>query len=372
MTILVREAPPAGRTAAAPDQNRYTAATLRASGRQDGAELSITLAGQHPDLRPARVKYGGVDIGGDWVTTSSKIINRNGKWSTSIVMRPALSRRPGSLLRQLHARLETMLSAEYRITPDAQNDYLAASTSAIGYWGYLLTGANAPAADVSRAAIVQTLRGMIEESTLADQERYDDAARALWGDWMLLVRGQLLQRWGLRSVLSPVSAHRTAQQIAALPAPLWLTYERGNDMTYDPAVDTILVPVRVGSDNRGITWLSALPPETGDQAWLVHPGSAARVRLATPDDAGYRDSYVVRGVKDGIRQAQLAGYLQAQRLQLPGRTVDVTIKAPATAEALLKHLPGEAIKINNTPMWIVDITVDDLARTARLTLVDPS
>ena len=381
MTILIREAPAGTGTAAARDQTRYTAATLSASGRRDGAELKITLQGLHRDIRPVRVKYAGVDIGGDWVATSVHTANRHGDLSTAITMRPALSRRPGYLLRQLHARLRRMLLEEYRITPSAQEDYAAASTSAVGYWGYILSGANAAAADISRADLVDTLSDMIEEGTLADQERYDDAARALWSDWMLMVRGQLLQSWGLRSGLSPVSAHLTAAQLARLPTPKYLTLERGSDLAYQPADDIILVPLRI-EQTRG-RWHTRPTPQVGDQTWLVWPGTKVpgypdnpapthAPSLATPDDAGYEDSYVVRGVKSGLRQAQLAGYLQSERLALDSRMVQVRIRAPATAADLLKHLPGEAIKIDGCPVWVLDMAVDDLAGTAQLTCVDPA
>ena len=383
MTILIREAPVAGSTTAQPDLNEYTSATLSASGRRDGAELRITLQGMHPDIRPARVRYQDADIGGDWVSTSVATSNRGGDARTEIVMRPALSRRPGYLLRQLHARLRQMLAVEYRLVVSAQEDFDSSLTSAIGYWGYILSGANAPAASVSQSQLVETIADMIEDSTLVDQERYDDAARALWGDWMLMTTGQLLQRWGLRSALSPVSAHRTAAQIARLPSPKWLELERGSDLTYLPGEDIILVPVRIGTPPGVSSWHTQPIPQAGDQAWLVwpgdkvpgypdNPGATGRPSLATPDDAGYEDAYVVRGVKDGIRRAQLAGYLQSERLQLESRMVTAVIEAPETVLDLLSFLPGQPIRIDGTPMWVLDISINDLDRTARLTLVDPS
>ena len=383
MTILIREAPAPGQTTAQPDLTRYTSATLSASGRRDGAELRITLQGLHPAVRPARVRYEDADIGGNWIATSVRTSDQAGDLATEIVMRPALSRRPGHLLRQLHARLRQMLSDEFRLVVSAQDDFDATLTSAVGYWAYILSGANAPAASVSQTQLVNTLADMIEDSTLVDQERYDDAARALWGDWMVMVTGQLLQRWGLRAALSPVTAHRTAAQIAALPAPRTLDMRRGSDLTYLPGEDIILVPVRIGTPPGVSAWHTSPAPEAGDQAWLVYPGNkvpghpdnptpTGRPSLATPDDAGYEDAYVVRGVKDGIRQAQLSGYLQSERLQLDSRMVQCSIRAPATAAALQAMLPGEAVVIDSTPMWILEITINDMDGTARLVCVDPS
>ena len=220
MTIYIRET-------GMPSITNITAATLSASGRKDGAALRVTLSGAHPAIRPTRVEYQGADVGGNWSTTAVRVVNRRGVRHTEITMRPATSRAPGALLHRLQAGLATAIGAEYKITTSAQDDYDAANTSEVGIWGYILAGYNAPAANRRAREFRQRIAALIADSVLADQGRYDDAARALWASWHLIITGQLLGRpLGLRSALSPVTAHTTAQERMALPALRYTDLER--------------------------------------------------------------------------------------------------------------------------------------------------